>query len=197
MSTPPQPDPENPINDNLFQEAKQLADRVDKQLQEQKENRRSSRDPSSQSGNVMHIDDNEDDRILFAHAFAQAGLDARLHSFPDVTEAFLFLTRMGPYVAAPRPNLIVLDLNLPDLDGRYVLTVLKSSVHLKAIPVVILTGSESYADIQWCRDLHVDDYVVKPKSSRDLVEVIAGFDRWLIANPHPSTESTRPEHRPT
>jgi CheY-like chemotaxis protein len=138
---------------------------------------------------ILHIDDDEDDRKMFARAFARSGLAGVLHGVGSVSEALLFLNRLGSYIAAHQPRLIVLDLSIPGIDGREFLEVIKSNVIFKSISVVVLTGSENYTDMQRCRELGVDDYVVKPRTNQELIELIASFGRWLCAWP---TEVPKP-----
>jgi len=132
---------------------------------------------------ILHIDDDEEDRMMFARAFARSGLAGVLHSVAGVSEALLFLNRLGSYIAAHQPRLIVLDLSLPGLDGREFLEVLRSNTLFKSIPIIVLTGSEDYSDMQRCRELGVADYVVKPRTSQELIELIASFGRWLSGSP--------------
>ena len=132
---------------------------------------------------ILHIDDDEDDRLVFARAFSQSGLAGVLNSVASASEALLFLNRLGSYISAHKPSLIVLDLSLPSLDGREFLEVIKSNVFFRAIPVVVLTGSEDYADMRRCRELGVEDYVVKPRTSQELIELIASLGRWLSESP--------------
>ncbi len=132
---------------------------------------------------ILHIDDDEDDRLIFTRAFAQSGLAGVLNSVASASEALLFLNRLGSYISAHQPRLIVLDLSLPRLDGREFLEVIKGNTIFKAIPVVVLTASESYVDMQRCRELGVEDYVVKPRTNQELIELIASFGRWLSDAP--------------
>jgi CheY-like chemotaxis protein len=78
--------------------------------------------------------------------------------------------------------LIILDLSLPRLDGRDFLDVLKKNTRFRSIPVIVLTGSENFRDMQKSRELGVDDYVVKPKTNQELIELIASFGHWLAGS---------------
>jgi two-component system response regulator len=131
---------------------------------------------------LLHIDDDRDDRELFARAFAQSGLGGVLHSVAGSADALLFLNRITPYADAVRPKLIILDLSLPHLDGRDLLELLKTNLQFKSIPVVVITGSESYADVRRCRELAVEDYVVKPRTHHELIELITSFEHWLTGS---------------
>lgn len=131
---------------------------------------------------ILHIDDDAQDRALFAKAIANSGISGDLHSIGNSAEALMFLNRIGSYAQAPRPHLVLLDLSLPRLDGRSLLKVIKSTAGLKAIPVVILTGSEDAADLQVCRDNGANDYVVKPSDPDDLIAMISSFGKWLVGS---------------
>lgn len=128
---------------------------------------------------LLHVEDEPDDRVLFARAFAKSGVHGLLRQVDSVSEALLFLNRLAPYQRAERPALIVLDLGLPRVDGRELLRLLRGNTRFRYIPIIVLTGSESYGDIERCRDLLVEDYVIKPKTLQELNEFIASLSRWL------------------
>jgi chemotaxis family two-component system response regulator Rcp1 len=130
---------------------------------------------------LLHIDDDRDDRELFARAFDQGRTPGSLHQVASVAEALLFLNRLGPHQQAPRPDLIVLDLGLPGVDGRGFLQALRANTRFRQIPVIVLTGSQRYDDIERCRDLQVEDYVIKPATSQELHEFMLSLRRWLTA----------------
>jgi CheY-like chemotaxis protein len=94
----------------------------------------------------------------------------------------MYLNRLGPHAHVQRPRLIILDLSLPRLDGRDFLDVLKKNTRFRSIPVIVLTGSENFRDMQKSRELGVDDYVVKPKTNQELIELIASFGHWLAGS---------------
>jgi two-component system, chemotaxis family, response regulator Rcp1 len=99
---------------------------------------------------------------------------------PDGTEAMAFLLREGEHSAAPRPDLILLDLNLPKKDGREVLEEIKKNDNLKTIPVVILTTSASDADILRSYMLHANCYITKPVDLQGFLTVVKSIDGfWL------------------
>jgi CheY-like chemotaxis protein len=131
---------------------------------------------------ILHIDDAENDRDLFARAFARSGLAGVLCSVSSAAEAMNYLNGTGPYHGAPRPKLIVLDLGLPRFDGLDLLDVLRSHSSFSTIPVVILSGSENLKHMQRCRDLGIDDYMVKPRTQQELIELIASLDHWLVGS---------------
>lgn len=138
--------------------------------------------PKPRIPHILHVDDDEDDRELFAHAFRKSGLGGVLHSVANAADALLFLNRMGRFAGAERPRLIIIDLSLPRLDGRQFLEVVRTNLQFKSIPAVVLTGSESYADMQRCRELGVEDYMVKPQTQHELIELIASFQRWVVGS---------------
>jgi two-component system response regulator len=131
---------------------------------------------------ILHVDDDANDRDLFAYAFRKSGLGGVLHSVASAADALLFLNRLGRFSNAERPRLIIIDLSLPRLDGRQFLEVVRTNLQFKSIAVIVLTGSESFADMQRCRELGVDDYVVKPHTQQELVELIASFQHWLVGS---------------
>lgn len=131
---------------------------------------------------LLHVDDDLDDRQIFARAFLQSGLPGVLHSVGEATDALLYLNRLKPYVDAVRPTLIIYDLSVARIAGRSLLELIKTNVLYKAIAVIILSGSESVADMHRCRTLGADDYVVKPSSYQGLVEIIASFESVLMGS---------------
>ena len=129
---------------------------------------------------VLLVDDSPGDVRLIREAFHDVNQDVYLHVAPDGVEAMEFLKRQGPHVHAPRPDLILLDLNLPRMDGREVLWQIKNSDSLRTIPVVILTTSEDEADIVKSYELQANCYLKKPvlfEAFEKLVRSINDF--WL------------------
>ncbi len=131
---------------------------------------------------VLHIDDSENDRDLFARAFSKSGIKGVLSSVASAAEAMNCLKGIGPFQGLPMPRLIMLDVGLPRFDGIDFLDLLRSQVSFKAIKVVILSGSENHRNMQRCRDLGIEDYVVKPRTVQELAELIASLQHWLIAS---------------
>jgi two-component system, chemotaxis family, response regulator Rcp1 len=111
---------------------------------------------------VLLVEDNPGDVRLTQEAFRDANAYVRLHVASDGIEAMAFLRHEGPYAYALRPDLILLDLNLPKLDGREVLAQIKNDDRLKTIPTVILTTSEAESDIVKSYQLHANCYLSKP-----------------------------------
>lgn len=111
---------------------------------------------------ILLVEDNEDDIFLMRQAFRHTGLPATLHCVEDGRKCLAFLRREDAYADAPRPDRILLDLNLPVMDGRRVLAELAADARLKALPVVILTTSANQRDIVQMYELRCSSYIVKP-----------------------------------
>jgi len=129
---------------------------------------------------VLLVEDSPGDVRLTREAFKDAKVHINLHVAPDGAEAMAFLGRTGEHADAPRPDLILLDLNLPKKDGREVLEEIKESEKLKSIPVVILTTSASDVDILRSYKLHANCYITKPVDLNGFLEVVKSIDSfWL------------------
>jgi chemotaxis family two-component system response regulator Rcp1 len=129
---------------------------------------------------VLLVDDNPGDVRLTQEAFKDAKVHLDLHVAKDGVEAMEFLTRQGPFCDSPRPDLILLDLNLPRKDGREVLGEIKEDPSLKTIPVVILTTSASDVDIERSYLLHANCYISKPVDLDGFLTVVRSIDNfWL------------------
>jgi len=111
---------------------------------------------------ILLVDDNPGDVRLTEEALRDGEVESRLHIARDGLEALDFLYREGEHACAPRPDLILLDLNMPRMSGRQVLAEIKEDPLLKHIPVVILTGSWDMEDVMRMYDLHANCYVTKP-----------------------------------
>ena len=121
---------------------------------------------------ILLVEDNDDDILLTRLTFQENGYADNLHVVHDGTEALDFLHRRAPYVQAPRPDLVLLDLNLPRKDGRDVLAELKSDPELRRIPVAVLTSSEAEEDILKAYHLHANCYIRKPLEMARFHEVM-------------------------
>jgi CheY-like chemotaxis protein len=129
---------------------------------------------------VLLVEDNPGDVRLTQEAFRDANPSIHLHVASDGVEAVAFLRHQGIHGNAPRPDIILLDLNLPKMDGREVLAHIKEDDSLKMIPTVILTTSDAEADIAKCYQLHANCYLTKPVqlgAFENLVKSINDF--WL------------------
>jgi CheY-like chemotaxis protein len=129
---------------------------------------------------VLLVEDSPGDVRLTREAFTDAKVHINLHVASDGVKAMLFLNREGEQANAPRPDLILLDLNLPKKDGREVLAEIKENPKLKSIPVVILTTSSSEADILRSYQLHANCYITKPVGLEGFLTVVRSIDSfWL------------------
>ena len=129
---------------------------------------------------VLLVEDSPGDVRLTQEAFHDANKSVHLHVASDGVEAMAFLRRGGPHIHAPRPDLILLDLNLPKMDGREVLALIKRDENLRTIPTIILTTSEAEADIVKSYQLQANCYLTKPVQF-DAFEILVRSinDFWL------------------
>jgi CheY-like chemotaxis protein len=139
---------------------------------------------------VLHIEDNAGDVRLIAEALQESGIDVEVHVVSDGSEAMEYLHRHGQFAGAPRPDLVLLDLNLPRKGGREVLAEIKGDPALKTIPVIVLTTSTAPLDIAEAYGLHANCYVTKPVDLQALFETIGAIGKfWLqLAKLTPSSE---------
>jgi chemotaxis family two-component system response regulator Rcp1 len=129
---------------------------------------------------VLLVEDSPGDVRLTREAFKDAKVHIKLHVASDGAKAMAFLKRKGEYANVPRPDLILLDLNLPKKDGREVLEEIKEDPRLKTIPVVVLTTSSSEADVLRSYQLHANCYITKPVGLEGFLTVVKSIDSfWL------------------
>jgi two-component system, chemotaxis family, response regulator Rcp1 len=129
---------------------------------------------------VLLVEDSPGDVRLTREAFREANRSINLHVASDGVEAMAFLRRQGTRAGAPRPDLILLDLNLPKMDGREVLAHIKEDPDLKTIPTVILTTSEAEADIATSYQLQANCYLSKPVQLDEFEALVRSInDFWL------------------
>jgi CheY-like chemotaxis protein len=135
---------------------------------------------------VLLVEDSPGDVRLTQEAFREANDSIHIHVATDGIEAMAFLRREGKYANAPRPDLILLDLNLPRMDGREVLAHIKEDESLKTIPTVILTTSEAEADIQTSYQLRANCYLSKPVELGDFEKLVKSInDFWMTQVKYP------------
>lgn len=130
---------------------------------------------------ILLADDDPGDRNLTCRAFSRGKLNNRLFVVEDGEEALDFLLHRGKYedpASSPRPDLVLLDLNMPKLDGRTVLDRIRSTPELRRIPVVVLTTSRQEEDILRTYDLGVNSYITKPVRVADFVQVIETLENY-------------------
>jgi len=133
--------------------------------------------------NILLVEDNLADVRLTQEALKEAAhARTRLHVAGDGVEALEFLHRQGSFAAAPRPDLMLLDLNLPRVDGRQVLAEVKGDPELRRIPVVVLTTSPSEDDILHAYDQHVNSYIRKPVDLDQFLHVLRAIDDYWLGS---------------
>lgn len=129
---------------------------------------------------VLLVEDNPGDVFLIKKAFVKNGMDIALHVVRDGVEATRFLWRQEPYVQVPRPNIIILDLNLPRKDGRELLAEIKTDKDLGPIPVIVFTTSTLEDDVKTSYALHANSYVVKVSNWEDFSAIVRSVkEYWL------------------
>lgn len=131
---------------------------------------------------ILLVEDNLPDIILTEKAFERGRHRAKLYSVRDGEEALAFLRREGTYSAARRPDLILLDINLPRKSGYEVLEEIKRSDDLRSIPVIILSSSEAEQDISRSYHLHANSYLVKPASLSKFVELVNALEEFWFSS---------------
>ena len=127
---------------------------------------------------ILLVEDNPGDARLTQEAMRDTKMTNLIHIVEDGVEAMTFLRRTGRYSEAPRPDLILLDLNLPKKDGRAVLAEIKTDPDLKRIPVVVLTTSNAEEDVLKAYDLHANAYVSKPVDLQQFIKIVTLIDEF-------------------
>jgi CheY-like chemotaxis protein len=129
---------------------------------------------------ILLVEDNPGDERLTREALKEGKVYSNLYWVKDGVEAMAFLRKQGKYAASPRPDIVLLDLNLPKKDGREVLEEIKTDEDLKRIPVVVLTTSKAEEDVLRTYNLHANCYVTKPVDLEKFIVVVKSIDRfWL------------------
>lgn len=142
---------------------------------------------SARPAEILLVEDSPGDARLMQEALREGKVANRVSVAKDGVEALKFLRREAPYAAAPRPDLILLDLNLPKKDGREVLAEVKADADLKRIPVVVLTTSQAEEDILKAYNLHANSYMTKPVDFQQFLTLVQSIeDYWLVLVKLPS-----------
>ncbi|MBW0136894.1 response regulator [Pseudonocardia abyssalis] len=136
--------------------------------------------PEPRIVNVLLVEDDPGDVLMTREAFDEY-LHNRLDVVTDGAEALAYLRHEGPYADAPRPDLILLDLNLPRRDGREVLAEVKEDPALQHIPVIVLTTSQAEEDVLRSYQLHANAYVTKPVDFEGFIEAIKQIDHFFVS----------------
>jgi CheY-like chemotaxis protein len=129
---------------------------------------------------VLLVEDDPGDVLMTREAFEDYKVTNQLHVVQDGADAMAFLRREGEYADVPRPDLVLLDLNLPRMDGREVLQAIKSDPLLASIPVVVLTTSEAEEDVLRSYSLHANAYVTKPVDFERFIDVVRQIDDFFV-----------------
>ncbi|MBX9244705.1 response regulator [Actinotalea ferrariae] len=130
---------------------------------------------------VLLVEDDPGDVLMTREAFAENKVANRLAVVSDGVSALEFLRKEGEHADAPTPDLVLLDLNLPRMDGREVLAAMKSDEQLRRIPVVVLTTSEAEEDVLRSYSLHANAYVTKPVDFERFIDVVRQIDDFFVS----------------
>lgn len=129
---------------------------------------------------ILLVEDDPGDVLMTREAFEDYKVRNQLHVVNDGVEAMAFLRQEGEHAGRPRPDLILLDLNLPKMDGREVLEAIKSDADFSSIPVVVLTTSEAEEDVLSSYSLHANAYVTKPVDFESFIGVVRQIDDFFV-----------------
>ncbi|GEN79255.1 response regulator [Actinotalea fermentans] len=129
---------------------------------------------------VLLVEDDPGDVLMTREAFEENKVANRLAVVSDGESAMAYLRKEGPYADAPTPDLVLLDLNLPRMDGREVLAAMKGDDALRSIPVVVLTTSEAEEDVLRSYALHANAYVTKPVDFERFIDVVRQIDDFFV-----------------
>ena len=142
---------------------------------------------------ILLVEDNPADADLTREGLSDGRLLHTLHHVTDGVQALQFLRREGKYADVPTPDLVLLDLNLPKMDGRQVLQAIKGDPVLRRIPVVVLTSSKAEADVIKSYDLHANCYMCKPVDLNQFLETVRQIEEfWLTVVRLPPHEGEAP-----
>jgi len=131
--------------------------------------------------NILLVEDNEGDIILTTEAFKDMKLENKISVVKDGEEALRFLKKQGEYTDAVTPQLVLMDINLPGMDGKQLLDLIKKDDELKEIPVVMLTCSDRDADISDCYDKQVNWYITKPIDYDKYTKVMHEIEAFYVS----------------
>jgi CheY-like chemotaxis protein len=134
--------------------------------------------PSDHANQILLVEDSPSDAALTRKALARGRIRSELHHVKDGLQCMQFLRKEGAYAGVPRPDLILLDLNMPRMDGREALREIKSDVRLARIPVVVLTTSGEESDVFAAYDAHTNAYVVKPVDLNRFFDAVSQIEHF-------------------
>lgn len=141
---------------------------------------------------ILLVEDNPGDVRLTKEAFEHGRIENDLHVVTDGVDALEFLHQRGGYDDAPRPDLVLLDLNLPRKNGDEVLEELKADPDLRSIPVIVLTSSKAEEDIARSYDLHANAYLTKPVDPEEFIDTVRAFEEFWLSLVRLPTEADDP-----
>lgn len=136
--------------------------------------------PGTALPHILHVEDDENERHQFSRAFFTSGVVGALHSLSSASNALLYLNQKGPFSSAPRPNLIIVDLQLPRSDGRQFHEMLQTNHRWKDIALIVLTGPQKHADIDRCHALGIHHFRRKPLTDAETIELIQALAREYL-----------------
>jgi CheY-like chemotaxis protein len=136
--------------------------------------------PAEAIPHLLHIDDEENDRLQFSRAFFTSGVIGALHSLSSASNALLYLNRKGPYATAPRPSLIIVDLQLPRSEGRQFHEMIQTNHQWKDIALIVLSGPQQHADIDRCHALGIHHFRKKPHTDAEAIALIQALAREYL-----------------
>ncbi len=141
----------------------------------------SARDEPVRPIEVLLVEDDPGDVLMTREAFEDNKVKNSLHVVTNGVDAMAFLRKEGEHAQAPTPDLVLLDLNLPRMDGREVLAAVKDDPELRRIPVVVLTTSEAEEDVLRSYSLHANAYVTKPVDFERFIDVVRQIDEFFVS----------------
>jgi CheY-like chemotaxis protein len=133
---------------------------------------------------ILIVEDSAGDLRLMQEAFSESIIKSNITGVSDGEEALAYLRREGAFANAARPDLILLDLNLPRKDGRATLAEIKGDPKLRRIPVIMLTGSKAEEDILKAYNLNVNSYITKPSTHDELLTMVRGIEEFWMTVVH-------------
>ncbi len=131
---------------------------------------------------ILLVEDNQTDCFLITEAFNQLGTKNNVHIAKDGFEALLFIKKQGEYENVVTPDLILLDLKMPRVDGLEVLKEIKKDVKLQAIPIIVLTVSKDDKDLKDAYDLYANAYIIKPVDIEDYTKLARSIENFWLKN---------------
>lgn len=135
---------------------------------------------------ILLVEDNPDDVMIAKRAFKKSQIHNKIYVTEDGEDAIQFLRKQGNYKDVPRAGLVILDLNMPKVNGFEVLKTIKSDEKLKTIPIIVLTSSSRHEDIELAYKLGANSFIVKPASFEDFIEAVMEIKRyWLTLSKLP------------